>query len=260
MSDISLIQARLLAYEPRVRLLHDKVILITGANRGIGRALATAAASVGARTLLLARDVRQVGAVADEIVQRGGPEPGVIPIDLEGASVSDYATVAEIISERFSRVDGVVLNAGILGEMAPLASYDPVTWARVFQVNVHSQFLLLQALLPLMGHDSPGSIVFTSSGVGRTARAYWGAYAASKFATEGLMQTLADELSTQGRIRANAINPGRVRTQMRAAAYPAEDPLRLREPGEITNGYLFLLGPDSHDVNGMSLDAQPPST
>ncbi|MFT4581788.1 MAG: NAD(P)-dependent dehydrogenase (short-subunit alcohol dehydrogenase family) [Gammaproteobacteria bacterium] len=258
MSDFSSIQARLLAYEPRPGLLSNKVILITGANRGIGRALAIATASVGAQTLLLARDVRQVDALADEIVQLGGPEPGVIPIDLEGASVTDYATLASLVSERYARVDGVVLNAGILGEMAPLVSYDPVSWARVFQVNVHSQFLLLQALLPLMGKDAAGSIVFTSSGVGRTARAYWGAYAASKFATEGLMQTLADELSSQGRIRANAINPGRVRTQMRAAAYPAEDPLQLPEPDEITNGYLFLLGTDSHDVNGLSLNAQPP--
>ncbi|MFT4563607.1 MAG: NAD(P)-dependent dehydrogenase (short-subunit alcohol dehydrogenase family) [Gammaproteobacteria bacterium] len=258
MNDLSSIQARVFGYQPRQDLLSEQVILITGANRGIGRALAIATASVGARTVLMARDVRQIDALADYIVERGGQEPGVIPIDLEGASVDDYTTVANVIAERYSKVDGVVLNAGILGEMAPLASYDPISWARVFQVNVHSQFLLLQAVLPLMGNETLGSIVFTSSGVGRNARAYWGAYAASKFATEGMMQTLSDELATQGRIRANAINPGRVRTQMRAAAYPAEDPLQLREPDEITDGYLFLLGPDSHDVNGMSLDAQAP--
>jgi len=140
--------------------------------------------------------------------------------------------------------------------MAPLSTYDTVTWARVFQVNVHSQFLLLQATLPLMSLSEAGSIIFTSSGVGRKGRAYWGAYAASKFATEGMMQTLADELANEGRIRVNSLNPGRLRTAMRAEAYPAEDPASLCRPEEVTNGYLFLLGRDSVDVHGLSLDAQ----
>ena len=250
------IQQRLLDYQPPHGLLNDKVVLISGASRGLGRAVSYAAAAVGAQTILLARDVKQMESLADEIVAAGFHEPGIVPVNLEGAKVDDYSVIAELITERYARLDGIVLNAGILGEMAPLGSYDPVTWARVFQVNVHSQFLLLQALLPLMDQPDGASIIFTSSGVGRTARAYWGAYAASKFATEGMMQTLADEVSERGKIRVNAINPGRVRTKMRAQAYPGEDSLTLPEPKDVTHGYLFLLGRDGMEAHGTSLDAQ----
>jgi NAD(P)-dependent dehydrogenase (short-subunit alcohol dehydrogenase family) len=243
-------------YEPDPKLLDNRNVLVTGASRGLGRAISTACAQAGAQTILLSRNVKQLDELANEIVTNGGVEPCIVPTDLEGAGVDDYATIASLLNERFDGLDGVVLNAGMLGEMAPLASYDPISWARVFQVNVHSQFLLLQAMMPLLERRDDASIIFTSSGVARRARAYWGAYAASKFATEGMMQILADELAQAGRIRVNAINPGRLRTKMRAEAYPAEDPLTLKEPHEITNAYLFLLGRHGRGTHGMSLDAQ----
>lgn len=253
----SSIQELLLKYRPSTNSLKGKVVLVTGANRGLGRAVSRAAADAGAETIVLGRNVKELERLADEIENAGLTAPSVIPADLEGATVDDYAMLAELIHERYGRLDGLVLNAGILGEMAPLASYDPVTWARVFQVNVHSQFLLVQATLPLLQHGN-SSIIFTSSGVGRKSRAYWGAYAAAKFATEGMMQTLADELADQNKVRVNAINPGRLRTKMRAEAYPAEDPLTLLRPAEITHAYLFLLGADGRDAHGLSLDAQLP--
>lgn len=249
-------QERLFNFQPAIDSLDRRIVLITGASRGIGSAVSRAAAAAGAETVLLARGVKHMAALADEIVAAGHREPGIVPVNLEGASVDDYAEIANLIRERYGRLDGLVLNAGILGEMSPLASYDPISWARVFQINVHSQFLLLQATLPLLDLSDNGSIIFTASGVGRKARAFWGAYAASKFATEGMMQTLADELSERGRIRVNSLNPGRLRTQMRAQAYPAEDPASLRRPEEITNAYLFLLSTVSADIHGLALDAQ----
>ena len=175
--------------------LRDKKILITGASRGLGRELGIAVAQHGATALLLGRDVRRLETLADEIVQKRLPEPILIPLNLEGATVDDYAMVAESIAERCGVLDGLVLNAAQLGELTSLENYDPVQWARVFQVNVHSQFLLLRALLPRLRAAKSASIVFTSSGVGRRARAYWGAYAVTKFALEGLMQVTADELA-----------------------------------------------------------------
>ncbi len=250
-------QERLSSFQAPPSSLGGRIVLITGASRGIGSAVCLAAAAAGAQTVMLARSVKQMEAVADEIMAAGYLEPAIIPMNLEGATVEDYRHVASLMRDRYGHLDGLVFNAGILGEMAPLASYDAISWARVFQINVHSQFLLLQAMLPLLELSANGSIIFTSSGVGRKARAFWGAYAASKFATEAMMQTLADELGEQGKIRVNSLNPGRLRTQMRAQAYPAEDPASLRRPEDIINAYLFLLGPDSLDVHGLALDAQP---
>ena len=234
--------------------LSQRVIVITGASRGIGAALAGAAAKLGAQVVMLARSVKDMEVIADQIVDDGLIEPSLVPFNLEGASIDDYNTISEAIGEKFGRLDGLVLNAGLLGELSPIADYNPVTWAKVFQVNVHSQFLLLQAALPLLRVSSDASVVFSTSSVGRQSRAYWGAYAVSKFATEGLMQTLADELEGTN-IRANAVNPGRTRTRMRAEAYPAEDASTLPNPSDVVSPYLFLLGSAARNVNGESIDA-----
>lgn len=124
------------------------------------------------------------------------------------------------------------------------------------RINLTAPFIMTQTLLPLLRRSEDASVIFTSSGVGRKGRAYWGAYAVSKFATEGLMQTLADEIENEPNLRVNAINPGGTRTPMRAYAYPAEDPFKLPTPEEIQPAYLFLMGPDSKRVNGQSIDAQ----
>ena len=242
-------QERLNSYRPPNDLLEGHVILVTGASRGIGRAVSVAAAKHGAQLVALARDTRALGALADELAQAGLAAPGLLPVNLEGASVDDYANCAELVASEYGQLNSIVLNAGILGEMSPLSNYDPTTWARVFQVNVHAQFLLLRAFLPLVEQTNDGAIVFTASGVGRRARAYWGAYAASKFAHEGMMQVLADELDGHTKIRVNSLNPGRTRTAMRAAAYPAEDPATLPPPEALVGAYLFLLGRDSADIS-----------
>ena len=243
------------AHQPQAGYLNGRVIMVTGASRGIGGAVAKAAATSGAQVIMLARSVSDMEKIADELLQAGSPEPSLVPINLESASVDDYATVANAVRDNYGHLDGLVLNAGSLGDLSPLADYDPVTWARVFQLNVHSQFLLLQAMLPLLRLSKDASIVFSTSSVGRKGRAYWGAYAASKFAIEGMMETLADEVEGTS-IRANAVNPGSTRTKMRAAAYPAEDASKLAAPEDVAKLYITLLGGEARTLNGLSLNAQ----
>jgi NAD(P)-dependent dehydrogenase (short-subunit alcohol dehydrogenase family) len=243
-------------YQAPEQLLKDRIIVVTGAGDGIGKAAAIAYASHGATVVLMGRTQEKLEAVYDTIESKGWPQPAIVPINLETATEHDYIELTNIIDQEFGRVDGLLHNAGLLGLRTPLESYDPVTWEQVMKVNVHAPFLLTQNLMPLLQRSEDASVIFTSSGVGRTGRAYWGAYSVSKFATEGMMQVLADEVSNSGNMRVNCINPGATRTSMRAYAYPAEDPNALPTPEEILPVYLYLMGKDSHDINGKSLDAQ----
>lgn len=243
-------------YKAPEQLLKDKVILVTGAGDGIGKATAITYAQYGATVILLGRTAKKLDAVYDIIKEKGYPEAAIVPLNLDGAGEHDYTELANTIKNEFGHLDGILHNASLLGERTPLSAYNTNTFEQVMKVNVHSQLLLNQALLPLLEKAPNASIVFTTSSVGRKARAYWGAYAISKFATEAMMQLLADELGNISNIRSNAINPGATRTQMRAAAYPAENPETLPTPEEIMPVYLYLMGNDSLEINGQSLDAQ----
>lgn len=244
-------------YQPQPDLLRDRVVMVTGAGDGIGQAAARSFAAHGATVILSGRTTAKLEAVYDEIVASGGPMPAIVPLDLRGATAADYAHIAERIEVELGRLDGVLHNAGVLGERKRIEDTRPGSWDEVLQVNLTAAFLLTQALLPLLRASPDASLVFTSSGVGRRGRAYWGAYAVSKFATEGLMQVLADELDTTTTVRVNCVNPGATNTAMRRSAYPAEDPAVNPDPADIMATYLYLMGPDSHGVTGQSLDAQP---
>ncbi len=244
-------------YTATTDLLGDKVILVTGAGDGIGRVAAITFAQHGATVVLAGKTLEKLEAVYDEIEAMGLPQPALCPLDLMATDLDTYKNVAEVIEEEFGRLDGLLHNAGVLGDHATLASYKPKPWLDVMQVNVNGAFLLTQALLPLLKQSPCASVVFTSSSVGRKGRAYWGAYAVSKFATEGMMQTLADELDSISKIRVNCINPGATRTRMRAQAYPAENPETLPTPEAIMPLYLYLFGDDSVNTNGCTFDAQP---
>ena len=237
-------------------LLKDKVILVTGAGDGIGRCAAKSFAACGATVILLGRTVTKLEQVYDEITESGDTEPVIVPLCLEKASEEDYLHMAEAIEEQFGQLDGLLHNAGLLGQKTSIANYQAATWQQVMQVNVNAAFLLTKSVLPLMKASSDASILFTSSGVGRHGRAFWGAYAVSKFATEGLAQVLSHELEEISNIRVNCINPGATRTNMRAEAYPAENPASLKTPEQIMPAYLYLMGPDSIGVSGQSFDAQ----
>jgi len=250
------ISAAARSYDAAPDELADRVILITGAGDGIGRAAAVACASRGATVILLGRTQAKLEAVYDEIVASGGPRPAISVLDLARAQGPDYFQIAEQITETWGRLDGLLHNAGILGQRAPIEHYDIGIWHQVMHLNLNVPFILTQVLMPVLRKSVDASVVFTSSGVGRQGRAFWGAYAVSKFGVEGLSQTLADELKAEARIRVNCINPGGTRTRMRAAAYPGEDPLSRPEPASLMGPYLWLLGPASRGVTGLSLDCQ----
>ena len=243
-------------YSPAENLLKERIILITGAGEGIGRAAALSCAAHGATVILLGRTEEKLEQVYDAIEAAGYPQPAIIPMNLETATETDYDALAATLEQEFGHLDGLLHNAGQLGLRTPIESYDPTVWQRVMQVNVNAPFMMTQALLSLLQLSADASIIFTSSGAGRKGRAFWGAYGVSKFATEGMMQILADELEHCDNIRVNCINPGATRTNMRASAYPAEQPTNNPTPTEIMPAYLYLLGPDSKTINGQSLDAQ----
>lgn len=244
-------------YQAPADLLKDRIILVTGAGDGIGRCAAKTYAAHGATVILLGRTLSKLETVYDEIEAAGHPQPAIVPMNLEGAAVKDYEEMAMTIEESFGRVDGVLHNAALLGQRTPIELYDPETWDQLMRVNVTAPFLLCRALIPAMRNSEDASIVFMSSSVGRKAKAYWGAYAVSKFALEGLSQLLADELDDERHnIRVNSLNPGATRTNMRAHAYPAENPANNPTPEEIMPAFLYLMGRDSHGVTGQQLNAQ----
>jgi NAD(P)-dependent dehydrogenase (short-subunit alcohol dehydrogenase family) len=231
-------------------LLEGRIILITGASDGIGRALALHAAGHGARVILHGRNVTKLETVYDEIeALQGAPRPSIAVMDLATADSDAYTSLADSLAGEFGRLDGLVNNAGILGERYSIEQYDAAMWQKVMHINVTAAFAVTQVCLPLLHQSEDASVIFTSSGVGRVGKPFWGAYAVSKFATEGLSQVLASE-QAHGSIRVNCINPGPVRTEMRRAAYPAEDRDVLKTADEIMPTYMFLLGPDSKVASG----------
>ena len=237
-------------------LLQDRIILITGASDGIGRALAIHAAELGAKVILHGRNTKKLESVYDHIEKlENAPQPSIAVMDLATATSESYRSLADGLEEEFGHLDGLVHNAGILGDRFSIEQYDAVKWQQVMHVNVTAVFALTQVCLPLLKKSDDASVIYTSSGVGRHGRAFWGAYAVSKFATEGLSEVLADE-HRHSNLRSNCINPGAARTKMRLEAYPAEDRDALKRPEEILSAYVYLLGPASTGVTGQSFNAQ----
>lgn len=236
--------------------LSGRVIAITGATGGIGRAVSIAAARAGAQVILMARNLRKLQALHAELEQIAPGAALMVQLDLETALASDYDRIAAAVLDRYGRLDGLVHCAGLLGPLTPIDQYEVPTWCRVMHVNVTAPFALTQVLLPALRKSADASVIFTASSVGRRARAYWGAYAVSKFALEGLMQVMAAELEGGSRIRVNTLNPGRARTAMRRQAYPSESLESLPLPESLVEPYLRLLGPRGNAVNGQALDCQ----
>ena len=193
--------------------------------------------------------------VGGQIEAETETRPVVVPADLVHLGEESAAALKESIAGEYGCLHGILHNAGVLGPRNPVVHYPLDAWREVMQVNVDAAFILTKALLGLLDASGDASVVFTSSGVGRKGRAYWGAYAASKFATEGLAEVLADEVAAAGRVRVNSLNPGGTRTAMRASAYPGEDPATLPTPEARMGLYLYLIGPDSRGVNGHRFNA-----
>jgi len=217
--------------------LDDRVILITGAGDGIGKAVALACAGRGATVILLGRTVHKLEQVYDEIKNNGWPEPAIYPMNLEGATPADYDDLNANIDKEFGRLDGLLHNAGWLGAPMPIDIYDTELWYKVMQVNLNAPFLLTKACIPLLRKSSAARVVFTADD---KSSAYWGAYGVAKAGQLSLMQILADELESKN-IPVNAVIPGPIRTRLRTMAYPAEDMRKLTRPEEITDAFVYLL-------------------
>lgn len=236
--------------------LENKTILVTGAGDGIGKAAALSYATAGACVILLGRTVSKLEAVYDEIMALGKKQPSIVPLDMQGASLSDYEGLAATIEDQYKKLDGILFNASVLGNLCPFDQIKESEFEEVMKINVHSQFLMTKAMLPLLKQSQLASVAFTTSSVGRKGRAFWGSYSISKFATEGMMQVLADEYKNS-QLRFNCINPGATRTKMRAKAFPGENPKSLKSAEEIMPTYVYLMSDISRGTTGQSLDCQP---
>lgn len=243
-------------YQAPSDLLANRTIVVTGAGSGIGRAAAKAYAAHGATVVLIGKTQSKLESCYDEIIAAGNPEPAIVVMDFANAEEGEYINLRDRLAETFGHIEGILINASLLGERKPLEQTSVKSWKELMQVNVTAGFMMVKYLLTLC-QQSPNdaSIILTSSSVGRKGRAYWGAYAISKFATEGMMQVLADELENVSNVRVNSLNPGATNTEMRRTAYPAERPTDNPSPEEKMNAYLYLMGPDSIDVNGQACNA-----
>ena len=244
-------------YRPSPDAFAGRVIMVTGATAGIGRAVARDLVQSGATVILHGRSEKALEALYQEL-KTLGPEPAVAQLDLERAQGPQYQALTAEIESRYGRLDGLLHNAGILGDRSPIEHYDIGLWQRVMLVNLTAPFILTRCLLPLLNQSPDASVVFTTSSVGRRGRAYWGAYAASKAGIEGLAEVMADELESTP-IRVNLINPGGTRTRMRARAYPAENPASVPAPASITPAYLYLLGGASRSIRGQYFEVRDPN-
>ena len=243
-------------FTPAVDLLAERVILITGAGSGLGRALAIEAARAGASVILSGRNGAKLERVYDEIEALGKPQPAIAKLDLAAATAVEYDNLAKTVDGEFGKLDGLVHAAAILGDRTPLEQYDVPTWCKVLHVNLTAPFILSQVLLPNLRKSADASVIFVSSGVVKNPRAYWGAYAVAKSGLESVRSMLSQELEGEENIRVNSVNPGRMRTAMRAAAYPAEDPNTVPTPASVSGTFLYLLSGLSRGIDGEYIEAQ----
>ena len=232
--------------------LEGKVVLVTGANRGFGLAITMDLAKAGATVIMLGRDLGSLEYAYDAVVDAGYKEPILYPLDLEGATPENYQELQDNILDKFKKLDGLIHNAAILGTQMPIDQYDIKLWYSTLQINLSAPFMLTQFLIPTLMKSDDARILFLSSTVGREARAYWGAYSVSKFGIEGFAKTLSEELE-KTQITVNTINPGKIRTEMRRTAYPAEDASSVPRPEEKSSVIVYLLSNKGSKINGEQL-------
>lgn len=232
--------------------LKDKVILVTGANRGFGLAITMDLSKAGATVIMLGRDLGSLEYAYDAVVDAGYNEPILYPLDLEGATPENYQELQDNVLEKFDKLDGLIHNAAILGAQMPIEQYDIKLWYSTLQINLSAPFMLTQFLIPALVKSEDARILFLSSSVGREAKAYWGAYSVSKFGIEGFAKTLSEELEKTN-ISVNTVDPGKLRTEMRRTAYPAEDSSTVPMPEEKSAAIVYLLSNLSPKMNGEQL-------
>jgi len=240
------------SYEINEGDLEGKVILVTGANRGFGLAMTMDLSKAGATVIMLGRDLGSLEYAYDAVVDKGFQEPILYPLDLEGATPENYQSLQDDVFNQFEKLDGLIHNAAILGTMMPVDQYDIKLWYSTLQINLNGPFMLTQFLIPLLNKSDDARILFLSAEQGREAKAYWGAYGVSKFGIEGFSKTLSEELEKTN-IRVNTLDPGVMRTEMRRAAYPAEDSTKNSLPESKSPAIVYLMLPVTSKYNGKQL-------
>lgn len=238
---------------PAAESLRDRVVLITGATGGLGRATSLAAASAGATLVLLGRKVRALEAIYDELVSSGAPTPALYPMDLAGATPKDYAELAYAIEREFGRLDGLVHTAAQFDSLQPFDQQTSEEWTRTQQVNLTAPFLLTQACLPLMRSADDAAIVFVFDDLARVGKAFWGGYGVAKHALQGLASIVHQETESSS-VRTHALLPGPMRTALRRAAYYGENTLEHPDPAFAAGAITGLLGPAALHLRGATLD------
>lgn len=240
-------------YKAPKNLLENKNIIVTGAANGIGKAVATSYAKYGATVILIDKDEKNLEITFDEITEKKYPEPVLVPVDFLKTNPQQYNEIATSIENELGHLDGIVHCAGWLGTLTPLESFDDEVWSKVLTINLQSPYWLTRACLKLLQASGSASVIFTTADVGRNPCAYWGAYSIAAAGIDNLAKVWSEELEDQGSVRINTIDPGAVRTKMRANSHPGEDPGNLPRPEDVTATYLYLMGKESGTINGQLL-------
>ena len=241
----------------REDLLANRVLLVTGAGDGIGKEAAISFAKHGGQIILLGRTKEKLEKVYDQICETGAREPAIVDKDLTTLDEATSELLRKTIESNYGKIDVLLHNAAVLGARAPLENYDSREWESVIQTNINSVFFLTKALLPLLKKSADGRIIFTNSTVGKTPRAYWGAYSVSKCALIGFAKILSEELENTTKIVVTSVNPGPTRTSMRQSAYPGENPRKIKSADSLMPLYLYLAGPDSKHEHGNEFSGDP---
>jgi NAD(P)-dependent dehydrogenase (short-subunit alcohol dehydrogenase family) len=241
-------------YAPRGDLLSGRVVLVTGAGQGLGRAVALEAAAHGATVALLGRKLEKLEATYDAITAAGGPEPALLPLDLAAAGTPEFEALSQLVRRDLKRLDAIAHCASHFVPLGPLANQTLEQWTTLLKVNLAAPFALTRACLPLLSAASDSSVVFTGETHGAHPLAYWGGFAVSKAGLSTLAAIWGDELEHKGRPRMNVFIPGPIASPQRAQSHPGEDRSKLRPAEAAARALLYLLGPDGGAVNGRTVE------
>jgi NAD(P)-dependent dehydrogenase (short-subunit alcohol dehydrogenase family) len=242
------------SYVPAADVLSGRVVLVTGAGQGLGRAVALDCAAHGATVALLGRKLEKLEATYDAITAAGGPEPALIPLDLAAANTPEYDSLNQVVRRDLKRLDAIAHCASHFVPLGPLANQSLEQWMTLLKVNLAAPFALTKACLPLLAAAPDSSVAFVGETHGAHPLAYWGGFAVAKSGLSSLATIWSEELEHKMKPRMNVFIPGPMATPQRAMSHPGEDRQRLRAPEKVARALLFLLGPDSSGINGRTLE------